>query len=407
MTDTSELHWRFLKQWSIGLFVLLVCTAGFNYLIDPYGLFDTPRIAGINAVKPAAANHVRMAKPYQGYDFAPQTVIAGNSRPEMGLDPLNACWPDDARPVFNMGIPGSSLYMQARSIQHLIATGNVRHILWGLDFLDFLGTHENSKSPWNSSRPRSEFEERLKINADGSDNPGYKWMRIEDQFKSLLSLDTVKDSLKTIFSQTNPNISTIRRDGFNPARDYLDIIAWEGQNVLFQQKNDELRKMFSRPDFKLYADGSNWSQQFESVDRLLDIAAQHDIRVTLFINPYHADYLSTLEMTGHWANFEIWKRNLLSLATKYGFTLWDFSYINTRIVEKVPAPGDKKTMLKWFWEPAHYKREYGNLMLSRMLDLPCDSNESQSTGTLLTEANIDGHLIDTRDDMQRYFSTRN
>lgn len=407
MTAIFEQHRRYIQLWFAGLLTLLISTALFNYFVDPYGLFDTTRITGFNAVKPSAANHVRMAKPYQGYNFAPNTVIAGNSRPEMGLDPLNGCWPAEEQPVFNMSLPGSSVYMQARSLQHLIAKGTITHIFWGLDFLDFLGTHQGEKNPWESSNSRTEFEQRLRVNADGSENPVFKWKRMEDHFDSLVSLDTIKDSLGTIFSQRNPNISTIRRDGFNPARDYLDIIAWEGQSILFRQKNNELQKMFSRPGLKLYQDGMNWSQQFESVDRLLGIAEQKKIQVTLFINPYHADYLSTLNATGHWLDFETWKRHLLSLATKHGTTLWDFSYITSFITEKVPPPGDKKTMLKWFWEPAHYKREYGNMMLSRMLDRSCDSEGSHSTGTLMTKENIDTHLISNRIDIQRYTASRN
>ena len=55
---------RFLS-W-LGLVFLATCTitAGFNYAVDPYALFNTARIEGFNARKPAAADRIRTSKPY-------------------------------------------------------------------------------------------------------------------------------------------------------------------------------------------------------------------------------------------------------------------------------------------------------------------------------------------------------
>lgn len=402
MAESRQRYRRYLQLWLVVVLTFLCLMAVINYLVDPYGMFDTARIQDLNASKPAAGKHVRLAKPYQVTGYAPHAIISGNSRPEMGLNPANACWPADLRPVFNLALPGANVYMQARMLQHAIAGSDTRFVLWGLDFLDFLNRHASTSHPLQWPPRRTEFEDRLKVNADGSENRGYSRKRLQDYLQTVFSLDTVKDSLKTLSGQADRHSSSVRRDGFNPALDYHEIIAWEGQGVLFQQKNREISRMFSRPGLKLFQGESRWSPDFESIRRLLQFARKHNVTVVLFINPYHVDYLLTLELAGRWSQFESWKRQLASLADEFSVVLWDFSGINLLSTEQAPAPGDKKTTLKWFWEPAHYRMEYGDLMLSRMLQHPCDEGNAGPVGSVITTGNIDAHIMRSRTDMLRY-----
>jgi hypothetical protein len=402
MPESRQPYRKYLQLWLVVVLAFLCLMAVLNYLVDPYGMFDTVRIQGLNASKPAADTHVRLAKPYQVAGYAPHAIIGGNSRPEMGLNPANTCWPDDLRPVFDLALPGANVYMQARMLQHAIADSDTRLVLWGLDFLDFLNRHAGNSHPLQWPPGRTEFEDRLKVNADGSENRGYSKKKLQDFLQTLFSLDTVKDSLKTLSGQANLHSSSIRRDGFNPALDYLDIIMWEGQGVLFQQKNSEISRMFSRSGISLFQGKSRWSPDFESVRRLLQFARNHNVTVVLFINPYHADYLLTLDLAGRWPQFESWKRKLASLADEFSAVLWDFSEINSLSTELAPAPGDKQTTLEWFWEPAHYRMEYGDLMLGRMLQRTCEEGNASPAGSLITTGNIDAHISRLRTDMLHY-----
>ena len=402
MAESRQRYRWYLQLWLAVVLTFLFLMAVINYLVDPYGMFDADRVNRFNASKPAAGSHVRLAKPYQVTGYAPHAIIGGNSRPEMGLNPANACWPAEFRPVFNLALPGANVYMQARTLQHAIAGSDTRLVLWGLDFLDFLNRHTSTRNPLQWPPGRMEFEDRLKVNADGSENRDYSRKRLQDYLQTLFSLDTVKDSLRTLSGQSDRYSSSVRRDGFNPALDYLEIIAWEGQGVLFQQKNREVSRLFSRPGLKLFQGESRWSPDFESISRLLQYARKHNVTVVLFINPYHADYLLTLEMAGHWSQFESWKRRLASLADEFSVELWDFSGISLLSTEQVPDPGDKKTTLKWFWEPAHYRMEYGDLMLGRMLQRPCGEGGTGPVGSVITTGNIDAHIMQLRTDMLRY-----
>jgi hypothetical protein len=403
--DATAHHKRFIKLWLVVLLSALAGAALTNYLIDPYGLFNSQRIDGWNAIKPVAASHVRTAKPYQVSQFKPHTVIAGNSRPEIGLDPLSACWPAESKPVFNSGLPGADLFTQARSIQHAIAGNTPTLILWGLDFGDFL-TPQNSRNLWDSPDRKTAFEQRLLVNSDGSENHQYHWIKLEEQFRSLLSLNTLFDSLNTLQSQDNGNASSIRKDGFNPAQDYMEIITWEGQSVLFRQKNDEVKRKLQRPNLKIADDSNQWSVQFESVDRLLRFAREHKVKVVLFINPYHADYLVTINDTGHWENFEQWKRTLTQIAEQQNVALWDFSTLDSYASETPPAPGDKRSILRWFWEPAHYRKELGDLMLKQMLNTSCNAQAAAPVGILLSPANLEQHLLNSRQELERHIEKK-
>lgn len=402
MTETRSRYLHYLLQWGAAMLAALLFAAGFNYAIDPYGLFDSARISGFNDIKPSASSHVRLAKPYQVSRFSPKAVIGGTSRPEMGLDPSNDCWPDEYKPVFNMALPGSSIYMQARVLQHAIAEGGVRYVLWGLDFIDFLGRQADLENGSRWPPGFQEFERRLKINADGGTNSGYPYRKIVDYYQGMFSLDTLKDSLKTVASQGQRLSSTINRDGFNPALDYHEIIRWEGQGVLFEQKNSELDRMLGRRDMMLHDPAGAWPVQYESVRQLLKYADNNGVDVKLFINPYHSDYLLAIDRAKRWDEFERWKKQLVKLTEEFRVDLWDFSVINELSMEPAPVPEDKESVLQWFWEPAHYRAEYGELMLEKMLQNPCGRAGVAVTGGVINSRNIDMHLDRTRSDFLRF-----
>jgi hypothetical protein len=64
--------------------------------------------------------------------------------------------------------------------------------------------------------------------------------------------------------------------------------------------------------------------------------------------------------------------------------LWDFSGYNDFSTEAVPAPGDKKSATRWYWESGHFKSSLGDLILARIYD-----EEASSLGRCLGPANVD------------------
>jgi len=361
-----------------GILVLLVST--FNVLIDPYAVFGTPRIAGLNEFKPFAGDRGRVGKLYQVLRLAPKGLIVGNSRPEMGLSPDNVCWPASARPVYNISLPGESVYRQVRYAQHALVAGPVRALVMGVDFLDFLNAGPLPADPGAWPPTYADVDaEPFAVDPDGRPVSGFLWVRLADYIKAAVSLNAFGHSLATLARQSDEVVPTRTTTGFNPAEGiYLPIIRAEGQLVLFEQKDRELAKRLTGAQWRLFAQGETWSPDFEALRRLIRKSRADGAETVLFINPYHAEYLALLDKAGLWPQFEMWKRWLTVLARAEGLPLWDFSGINGYSTESVDALPARGASLEWFWEPAHYRRELGDLILANIWRAYCPQGSADA-----------------------------
>lgn len=387
------MDWRaYLRTYFIVLVALLALAGIFNVAVDPYGVFGMPQVQGFNLVKPAAPTRSRIAKPSQARRTQPATLIMGNSRPEMGLDPEDPNWRPEHRPVYNQGLPGSSVYMMFRNAQDLLADGSVHLVVWGLDFTDFVFRTEGSEVACQWPPQRQDWESRLRVNHDMSPTRGWRLEQAKDAAISALSADALWDSLITVMSQKRLGAANLTNRGFNPAADYLPIVRSEGQQVLFTQKNAEMEKRLEGTGWRIVDGQCDSSDSFRSVDELLEVARAKGMRVVLFVNPYHADYQRVIWQSHLWPLFAEWKRLLAQrYAGQRDVEVWDFSLLNAYTTELPPPKGDRVSMLKWFWEPAHYRAELGSLMLSQMLqnEMP----EQGPVGVRLTPQMIDHHLL--------------
>jgi hypothetical protein len=401
--SNEKSHKHFLGVLAVAF--LLVCTlgAGFNYVVDPYGLFGTHRIPGFNELKPTASERVRVIKPYMASRAKAKVVIGGNSRPEMGLNPQSACWQSADQPVFNIGIPGADVFMQTRYAQHAVESGKAHLVLFGVDFLDFLVDASIPTGDINWDRLGKSFEGRL--NPDTKDELGthMSLQKAEDIFSGLFSLVALGDSIMTVTSQRDKDSATRLENGFNPGLDYRPIIRNEGQAVLFRQKNLEVRKRLRQKNLGVLDSRGQGTMPLEALRRFLEWSKTRGIDVVLFVNPYHSDYLVQIEMAGKWSLFEDWKRQLTMTAEEYSVPLWDFNAFDQYSTESPPSPNDKYSMLHWFWEPAHYRHELGDLMLASMLDRQCGGNHTpRKFGAKITRTSLQSHLDKLRADMLRF-----
>lgn len=398
----AKLHKRFLLAMGATFLLLCLCAASFNYLIDPYSLFGSRRVAGFNELKPTASERVRVTKPYMATRAKPRVVIGGNSRPEIGLNPKSACWDKTDQPVFNAGVPGADVFMQVRYAQHAVESGKARRILFGVDFLDFLVDSKQVAGRGDWDRLGRSFDGRLRQGSGTSGMPA-SIQQAEDMLSGLFSMAALGDSIMTLAAQRDPHSATRREDGFNPAQDYIPIIRNEGQAVLFTQKNTEVRERLRPADLGVLDANGGQALPLLALRHLLQWAKSRDIEVVLFINPYHSDYLVQIETSGKWKVFEEWKRQLTAAADEYAVPLWDFNAFDPYSTETPPQPNDRQGMLEWYWEPAHYRAELGDLMLAAMLGQSCSKASSLPRfGVRVTPATLQAHLGELRSDMRRF-----
>lgn len=388
---------RYLLWMSTTIIVLAFLSVALGVLVDPYRMFGTPVVIGWTALKPRIYEHTGIAKTYQLERTAPRTVLLGNSRVEVGFDPASPEWPANARPVFNAGEAGRDLFTALFMLREAIATGRLKTVIVGLDFLDFLQTNYSDTF---SLPPVSAAERRLLVDREGRPNSARTLQLWRDRVASTLTIDAVTDSIETLLDQHPQTTTTMNPLGFNPLREYQVFVERSGYYELFAQKNatytSEYRR-FKPPDFSRPSQIVN----YHYLRMLLQLAKAHDLQLILFTAPYHAEYLEMLHKVGLWPSFEAWQRALAEIvgtARQSGVrvTLFDFSVYDRFTTEAIPPPHDLTSQMLWYWESAHYKRALGDEMLKTFF------HDSRGFGHELTTENVGDILTRTRQDRAQY-----
>lgn len=335
--------------------LLLLCAA--TYLLDPYGIYA--HVDDAFPRKVSAADKGRTVKPYQALKSTPFTVLVGNSRIEIGMPVEHAFY--QAKPVYNMGLPGASINMQYGYAMHAInSSSSVKQVVIAVDFLDFTSRADNIAT----STDNSSWQWRLQgLNSESfADKRRY----IAEQISLLFSLSALTDSVKTIVAQQH-NVNALNRFGFNDGRVYNFHVVSEGFGALYRQKTQELDQRLGSQQLVF----NRQSYHLSELDRFITELKQQNIAVYLLINPYQQPYLDQLAKYHLDEHFAAWKAQMAQLAKQHQLPLFDFA-ISSTLVTDVVAPNSKVAEdSPYFWEPAHYRPAFGDLMLNSLLKNNC------------------------------------
>jgi hypothetical protein len=323
-------------------------------------VFDSRAIAGVNAMKPRAYQQASLAKQHLLERTRPRTLILGNSRAEIGIDPAGFSWPGERLPVFNAAQAGAGYGVALDRLREALAGDNrLSLVLLGVDFQDFL------VPPTPGSVAVQHDDEALGLlQAD----------RLRTIAVSTMTLGALQDSLLTLFGQDVVEGVTMRADGFNPLRDYHAHVRRIGHFGLFAQKQADYRIQYRsrpRPDFAM----PDELMPYRLVRELIDLALSNGVSIVLVVHPYHATYLEMLAEMGFRQSFCDWIHSLVLLVEEdrspvrnASARLVDFSGYNAFTNEPIPADGDRRTRMRWFWEAGHYQSALGDRMLERLFD---------------------------------------
>ena len=358
---------------------------GVSILIDPYGYYHGVRWPGVNEIKPRAYVHARLAKQASARRVYPRTVILGNSRMDIGLDPQSAEWAADMHPVFNLAIPGHGLKGDLDNLNAVFSATHPREVVVGIEFLDFLFDNFGGRSL--SATSPTALDELVS--------------RLGRFSATAMSLTALVDSIDTLRQRNNPRAETMTSLGFNPLHQYLDFVDEEGHGGIFRQKNIANIRTFLRKPMRVVADDGTLSSNFGELSTLLEWCRRRGVRIKLVIYPYHTDLLEGFRLTGLWLAFEEWKRQITRIVASAqsaknpaDIALWDFSGYHEFASERVPAVGDTRTHMRWYWEAGHFKSTLGDEMLRRMLV----HDAGIGFGRLLTRSNVDEVIDRIRED---------
>jgi hypothetical protein len=357
----------FLRTWIGTLAVLALLAIGLNLLVDPYELFGTPRLAHLSLLKPGPKNHALLAKTYQEARAHPVTVLIGSSSTHIGFDVGAPTWPASMRPIYNYGIPGGyATSTSLHSLQEAIANGGIKNAIVSLDFQNFF-------VPEGPSGALSDDDRRYRRLADGSPNP-YRALQVaNDMFLSLTTMGALVDSTKTIIGQSNPALLNLAANGSSTESDFVDAARSDGMHDLFAQKDDfELERAAALK--KVMADWQGPLPNLDIIRGIIALARAHDVKLTFVITPHHADALEIYWRMGLWPRVEQLKTELGAVVAEGGgdVQLWDFLDYSPFSTEAIPTAGDRRTETQWFWEPTHFKKQLGAIMIGNMFgaDVP-------------------------------------
>jgi len=204
---------QFLAAFAATGCVLLTALGGVNYVVDPFHYYR-----GLTAINP-----VFLGSGYQRYlnvglarHFRYDTVVIGSSVTENFLPSyLAKSW--GAR-AMKLSISGSTAYEQSLILKEALATGQVKHVIWAIDF-GFYGGAE-------------------RVRDDEAPFPYHMYRRLPvSNLEYLLSLSTLEYSLKILKGYGTADLDALdtwhRRFEFGRA---AVLRSWGGDCGLFARK---------------------------------------------------------------------------------------------------------------------------------------------------------------------------
>ncbi len=319
--------------------------AGICVVADPYRVFGTPDIAGINETKPRIYQQGKMAETHMIARATPRTLLLGNSRMQVGFDPNSDAFPDAMKPVFNGAFAGAQLDHAVTMLRSALAKGGVETVILGLDFPDFLYAG--------------------KVSAHRPDEAAASW---RDIIPATMTISALEDSVATLLGQDRTNGVTMRADGFDPLHENNLYVSRVGYAGLFAQKLAPIRRGLVPAQHIDFADTRD-NQAFADLKEIIELTSSHHLHLVMVIHPYHAQFLDVMHDVGLDPSFAAWKeavtRTIALSGTATETELYDFSGYSSYANEAVPTASNGT--MRWYWEPGHYKPALGDVMLAQML----------------------------------------
>lgn len=364
---------RFCITWFFGVVLLVAVIGAFNALVDPFQVIGTPRFAGLNAAKPEAIWHTQLAKDYLIGRVRPAGLLLGTSKVDLGLDPKSRFWPEDARPAFNYGVPGTDIRGNLANLRRAVALGTVRRALVVLEFEDFMMPPSADKA----AAPAPTAKKPLQ--------------RLHDIALATLSIDALRASIMTVIAQQQTDPIDLSPDGATNDQGFRKQVRVDGYETLFLQKDTETGARLAQFAAALRARPDAGLANLDQVAEIIALCRQHGIALDFALPPTHADLLVQIDRAGLWSRYQSVKAALTRLIAAKGgdqVRLWDFSGFDAVSTEPVPTTAEAKADTRWFWEPNHFKRAVGERMLAAIY------GGVAGFGVRLTPQMIDAHLAE-------------
>jgi len=338
---------RYVLLFLLSIAVSLSVLAGFNVAVDAYDVFAT---LGGEPV-PIRGAGTRMSKAYAIRARQPDCLILGTSRAAIGYRSGHPAWSCD-RP-YNAGLPKAHLYEVRRYLEHGIAQGTLRQVFLALDFEMFR----------NHDRVLEDFSEsRLAVSVAGQPQS----LPVNELLGLALSLESIRKGVQVL--RHPDHLPWFDAGGDWQPESLVEIMREQGRGKGTAEASRQLTtilvRLLTRPGaYDLDPDGR--LAAFEDLDAILRLCADHDLRLTVVVNPVHAYYHELLRQLDLDLKYDQWKqevgRRLQHHRQQQAY--WNFDLANAYTLQALPVDEDRITQLDGFWDPSHFRRSLGDAVM--------------------------------------------
>lgn len=349
---------RCVRTFLISTAVGLASLAGLNVVVDPFGAF------GFTWLPADCRNgETRTARGELLRRFAGETVLLGTSRTRIGYDGRRDCIPGG--PACNLGLDGTHIEELALVVEQVAEHPHVRRVVLSLDLHLFSGE-------W---LPNSDFR-CSRFNRQRS--------ACEHWCDLLWNGRTVEASLRAVRRALH---------GDGPTHDAFGFAV--GAEKRFGRTTADVRCRAALTQFfgpqGLLSHVAVPDRSWAALRRIIAVCRERGIELTLVIDPVHALLLEGLHTCGDGRAYLHWKTELTRIAEAAGVPLWDFTGYSVYTTQPLPTAASDPPG-HWFWEPSHFRKELGDLVLERLFNGP---RGDPAFGVRLTTSHLAGQLAQT------------
>jgi len=382
-------------------FILMLMIAGLNWLVNPYQVFNSPVIPGVNELTTENFYKQLLFKPHQLRQIHPRSVIIGTSPAGILFNPMEL-----PQPAYNLAIGGATSYINYRLLQEALDVNpDLDTVIYELSFFSF-----NADNPDNIANNDPAFESRLALNPDGSGNRLGIFYRWQDKADSLITWDVTRASFRTINKQSR--VLEKRKGSFIQNRNgqwTQQLPPGTSTYTLFEGswKKYLYNDCFPAPMYRFTLSRDENNSPLAYFRQSLKLLYARDVKTHLIIAPQHASLLLLLHEAGLWQTLTTWKQLLVSInndeaakAGKTPYPLVDYNFINAYTTENFPESQHPNQRLQWFVDSSHASPAFGGIILQEL------QSGNIGIGMPLHNASIADYLKKSEQDIAAY-STNN
>lgn len=320
----------------------------------------------------------REAKVLNSIWYRPQVALFGSSNVWSYVNPLSpSLRQPDGRAAYNFGLPGVSMLEIAAAFHHVVALGNLRRGVVGLEFFMFAG-----------NRPIPGAVDTMPL----ADQRRYRekiWGYVS---RHLLSIGALQKSLSAEIRNIIPAASATEA---GPLR-ALDNERL--QEMIHRADREQTTALYWSDRPFLFIDQESRST-FDALRSMIAVAQREGVRLDLYLTPHHARAYELIRGIGLWPKYRAWMRELAKISDETGTCIVDFGSYSDLTTDVEAAVGPS-AIFRTHPDSIHMGHELAMRIIDSLGAGSC--SDRQDEGAALSGASIEGYLEEVEARRERF-----